>query len=364
MYPGSGWKRLVSCICLSVCALSALPGHAQEVAHAGKASKLTVGGMIQAQGEFGDAGDSRFAKNNRFLLRRTRLNAQGGFAEGFDFKVEMELGGTGGALRAQLTDGYVQWNASNVIGIRFGQFKTPFGYEQLASDPVLFTIERSLPNDRLTLSRQLGVQVSATAMEKRFSATAGAFNGNGANNGFNDNEDFMVVGRVSATPIREKSREVSLGAGVYASQDAGLSLSGFGFDAVPGGNADNLFTGARRGLGLDAQVRAGVFEVWAEYLRARFEPDNGIPDNRLTADGWYVQGSAYFAKKKFQGVVKYEAFDPDVQTPDNATRTWLAGLNGYVKAHDIKVQIHVQRSDAPGLSSGENKVFVRTQILF
>ena len=61
----------------------------------GKESKLTLGGYIQANGEFGDvsAFEGRFTDganeiHNRFRVRRARLNLSGDFFENFDFKVE------------------------------------------------------------------------------------------------------------------------------------------------------------------------------------------------------------------------------------------------------------------------------------
>lgn len=328
---------------------------------AGKEPKLTVGGLVQAQGEFGDAGDSRFAKNDRFLLRRARINAQGGFLEGFDFRVELDLGGSSAGLRAQLTDGYAAWTGSKIVSIRFGQFKTPFGYEQLFSDPALLIIERSLANDRLTLSRQLGLQISATSLDRRLSAAAGVFNGNGVNNGLNDNEKFLFVGRVTAVPVQAKrsDQEVrwSLGAGAYTTQDSSLTLNDFGFRG-------NAFSGKRSGLGLDTQVRFGLFDLWAEYLRAQFKPVDSIPSAKLISEGGYVQGSYFLVPKKFQGVVRYELFDPNRDLGGNSTKTWLLGLNYFFKGDDLKLQLDYQRSNASGLSSRENKLFTRLQVVF
>lgn len=155
-----------------------------------------------------------------------------------------------------------------------------------------------------------------------------------------------------------------MGVNAYASEDLGLSLPGLGFDATPGGTRDNLFSGKRLGVGLDTQARVGPFELWTEYLWGRFEPTNNIPSARLTSDGWYAQGSCYLVPKKFQAVVRYETFDPDASLSGNTTDTWLLGLNYYIKDHDIKLQADLQRSDAPGLSSGENRLFTRLQLVF
>jgi len=156
---------------------------------AGKEASLKIGGLLQVQGDFLDRGDSRFTtSDDRIFIRRARLSASGSFLESFDFKIELDLAGSltnnpilAGNLRAQMTDGYVNWNKYAYANIKGGQFKTPFGYEQLFLDSKLYTIERSLVNDRLTLSRQIGAQAAGDVFEKRFSFAIGAFNGNGRN---------------------------------------------------------------------------------------------------------------------------------------------------------------------------------------
>jgi phosphate-selective porin OprO/OprP len=103
-----------------------------------------------------------------------------------------------------MTDGFVMWSRHVGLTVRAGQFKTPFGHEQLTGDPVLFTIERSLANDRLTMSRQVGVQVAGALAQKRFNYALGLFNGNGVNNGVNDGEDFLYVARLTGVPAQGK----------------------------------------------------------------------------------------------------------------------------------------------------------------
>jgi hypothetical protein len=62
---------------------------------AGREPVLSLGGLVQAQADLGDKGDARFTSgNDRFYLRRARINAQGKFLEEFDFRVEVELAGS------------------------------------------------------------------------------------------------------------------------------------------------------------------------------------------------------------------------------------------------------------------------------
>lgn len=112
--------------------------------------------------------------------------------------------------------------------VRFGQFKSPFGYEQLYGDPRLPTLERTLVNDRLTFGRQIGFQV------------------------FGD------------------------------------TIGGLGFDSTPAtADRDNLFAGKRDGREFDLQLKApgARFEVWAEWIEGHFEPLNARPRPELDAEG-------------------------------------------------------------------------------
>ena len=43
--------------------------------------------------------------------------------------------------------------------VKIGQYKAPFGLEQLTPDTTLFTIERTLPTGAITPDRQIGVEL-------------------------------------------------------------------------------------------------------------------------------------------------------------------------------------------------------------
>jgi phosphate-selective porin len=359
-----------------VCLVLAAPAGAQVTGTtkpAGREPVLTLGGLLQVQLDVGDRGDSRFTNDNdRFYLRRARLNASGKFLEEFDFRLELDLAGSlsnTSSLRAQMTDGYVTWNRYPEAVVRAGQFKTPFGFEQLYGDPRLVTIERTLVNDRLTASRQLGTQVGGDLLDKRLTYAVGAFNGNGVNNNFNDDDRFFLAGRLSGVVWRGKvgshAATWSAGAGGYSSDDNNLPLADFGLDSTPSTpERDGLLTGERTGLGIDTQLVAGPFELWAEYLSARIEPDSGVPRRRFDADGGYLQASYYFVPSRLQAVVKVETFDPVSERDGDETDTATAGVNVYLKGHDLKLMVDYLRVDAPAPAGTQDKVIARIQVIF
>ncbi len=340
---------------------------------AGREPTLAIGGLLQVQMDVGDRGDSRFTNDNdRFYLRRARLNATGKFLEEFDFRLELDLAGSlsnTSALRAQMTDGFINWNRYPAVNVRAGQFKTPFGFEQLYGDPRLITIERSLVNDRLTASRQIGAQVGGDLLEKRLTYAAGAFNGNAVNNNFNDDDRFFLAGRLAGVPWQGKlggqPATWSVGGNAFSSQDANVPLADLGLDSTPATpDRDGTFSGERTGSGLDTQLIAGPLEIWAEYLRVRFEPDSGIPRRRFDADGWYGQGSYFVVPKRLQVVLKYETFDPSSNLEEDNTDTATLGANLYLKGHDLKLMLDYLRVEPPAGADSQDKVIARLQVNF
>jgi len=344
-----------------------------DVKEAGRAP-LQLGGMIQAQTEGGDRGDSRFTDSNaRAYLRRARVNVSGKFVEEFSFRLEMDLTGSlsnASAFRAQMTDGYINWNRFDAANVRVGQFKTPFGFEQLYTDSRLYTAERSLVSDRLTQSRQIGVQVAGTVLDERLSYSAGLFNGSGTNQNFNDNDKFMAAGRAGFVPFNGrlfgKAAKLSVGANGFRTSDTNLAVaSDFGIDSTPASPAkDNLFLGRRTGIGYDAQLELGPLEVWSEYLRDRFEPASRVPAARFRSSGWYGQAAYYLIPNKLQIVERLETFDPNDVAAHDATRSTVSGLNWYFKGHDLKLQLDWMRSRVPGLPAEQQKVIARLQTVF
>jgi hypothetical protein len=312
----------------------------------GKEAALSLGGYLQGQAETGGRVDTRFTDDNdRIFLRRGRLVAHGRFAEAFDFKVEVDVAGSLGnasGMRAQTSDAFVTWTKYPFANVRIGQFKTPYGLEQLWSDTRLLTPERALGSDR-TPGRQLGLQLAGELANKRVGYAVGAFNGNGANVSFNDDEGFMTAARLSGTIVDGPIRWVA-GVNGYTSEDRAAPV------APELGFANSTFAGERRAWGFDSQFTAGPVELWIELLRTRFDPNTGA--TRET-DAGYILG-AWSITPKLQAVARYETFEAN----NVEQNIWTVGTNYLIKGHDLKLQLHLMRSD------DDDRVIARVQTIF
>jgi phosphate-selective porin OprO and OprP len=318
---------------------------------AGKESKISIGGYMQVNAETGGVPDSRWAGiNDRVLLRRARLAVTGSFAEKISFKLEGDFGNNSISGRsgysAQITDAYVTWTPNEMAAVRLGQFKTPFGYEQLLADTKTTTVERSLPNDRLTVSRQIGAGVFGDLVPKKLSYSVGLFNGNGVNNGNNDNDQFLWVGRLNGVLAEggEGSGKYRFAAGInaFTTRDTGT------------------FTGNRDGFGLDAQCAFGPAEIVAEWLRNEQDPLTG---SDVTLEGWSI-GGAYLFQPRWQGVLRYETYDSNTSTANTTTRLWTIGGSYLLKGDDLKLTLNYVRGKPAGATSEDDRLLGRFQIIF
>lgn len=326
------------------------PPATRAIAAAGRAEQLALGGFVHVHGEAGDTPDSRFTgANDRVFLRRARVNLRGQLRPDWSFRLESDFGANSLAptagYRAQLTDAFVEWNAHPGAQLRFGQFKTPFGWEQILSDTRNPFVERSLPNDRLTTGRQIGVGLSGAALDQRLEYSAGVFNGNGVNNSNNDNDDFLSAGRVAlrgwSGHVGGQAASWTVATNAFTSRDSGA------------------FTGDRQGLGLDTQFTAGPATLRAEWLRNKNTPRTGPA---VTADGWYVAALLDLGPA-WQLAARYETFDPNTRTAGNETDLLVLGLNHRLVGNDVVLGVNYVAGGAqPGGS--DDRLLTRLQLVF
>lgn len=326
---------------------------------AGKETKLAVGGFLQAQGEFGRAADPRWAGiKDRFFFRRARIYVLGGFAEDFDFKAEIDLQGNslsaGTGLLSRANEIYINWHKYPEANVRFGQVKPAFGAEALSADTKGFTIERTLPNDRLTDGRQLGFAVLGDLLDKKISYQAVIGNGSGANVSANDNSKFQKSLHATFTAIATKEDKLAFGAGGLWTEDVGASKSGFGF-------AGNLFTGTRSSWGVDALWNHGRFDAFAEYLHNTFKPAGAAS---FEADGWQATAAYMLVPARVQALVRHEEFDPNTATGGNDMHSWTVGLNYLIKGEDLRLMVDYIYGQVPGSTTDGGRVLTRMQVLF
>jgi phosphate-selective porin len=329
--------------------------------------KLVLGGYIQVNFEDGDvsAFEGRFgqtALKDRFRLRRARINLTGDFAEQFDFKIEGDFG-QGDGLNSNrtafsATDIFVNWHQFAEANVKVGQWKAPFGLEQITPDPSLIIIERSLPTGAITPERQIGVQLWGKPFtnvwpdeKDLLTYYAGVFNGNGRNTSVNDNNNFMYVGRLESTLFKNlfgKDSYLKLGADVLNSRDdkgTNISQSLNLLVNDDGSLSPFVLPGAdeRTAWSVDAWLKMGPFDLIGEYFEeyVNGRTVNGVPPDfaDFTTSGYYITAAYFLIPKKLQLAVRWEDLNPG-QKGNDGIHSITGGLNYYIHGDDLKLMVN------------------------
>jgi phosphate-selective porin OprO/OprP len=330
--------------------------------------KLVLGGFVQINLEDSDAfafngNFGQSAIDDRFRLRRARLTLTGDYAEQFDFKVEGDFGQNDGTNNNRTafsgTDIWLNWHQFPAAQIKAGQYKAPFGLEQLTPDYALYTIERTLPTGAITPDRQIGVELwgkpfTSIWPEQKDLLTyyAGIFNGNGRNVTINDNNNFMYVGRLELLPFKGKifgqDSSLKLGADVLNSRDdKGTNISQSGNLLVNSDGSLSPFTlpGAdeRTAWSVDGWLKMGPFDLIGEYFQEKVNGRtvNGVSPGfaDFTTNGFYVTGGYFLIPKKLQAIVQWQDLNPG-QKGNDGIHSILGGLNYYIHGDDLKLMVN------------------------
>ncbi len=330
------------------------------VVGAKQGKKINVSGRVQADARFGD---KVLRTSDTFDIRRARIAVSGRIVDDLKYKVQIDAADNSDILR----DAKITYDRFDEVNATVGQFKIPFGQEELTSSTKIHTIERSNVTSAIAPSRDRGAMLHGKLFDGFLAYSGGVFNGNGINSS-NDNDDYLYGGRVVLTPVKTeiagKKTKIQIGGSIAYSEDSDAGLKNLGFSD---------FVGDREIYGLDGKVTWGPLTLRGEYLKADLEFDGiaptmtsmGDPARDSDADGYYLIGS-YFFHPKWEAVAKWEELEgDDIKDFDALT----LGLNYYFKEWTNKklmptrLMVNYIHGDLEG-SSEEDQVILRLQVGF
>lgn len=260
---------------------------------------LEIHGSLQADWAALSADDGVHAVAGDFdggsEIRRARIALSGILYDYLDFKTSVDLDRDGSTLR----DLWVETGKLGALGnLRLGQFKEPFGLEQLTGSGSLTFLEKSLAST-LAPGRNLGAMLGTQFASKRATWAIGAFHdlvpGDAASTSGSGNE-FSLTGRLTWLPwYRDGGRRlVHLGA---SASTRNLSHGELDYDSPPEVHLapDIVNTGGFAAesadlLGAECGLVIGVASLQAEYLVSRVDLGGG---NDAEFAGYYVQASCF-----------------------------------------------------------------------
>lgn len=266
---------------------------------------IKIFGYIQPQFDYNFQGED-VDNDNTFKFKRARFGVRGKIYDKFSYYFMLEASPfVSDDQEAYLMDAFVTYNADNWARISMGTFKQPFSLDVSTPCHGLTTIERSIVADQLVApQRDFGLAVFGGNKYNKLNYAVALMNGRGLKVK-DDNTKKDIVGRVTYK--------------VFSYLTVGASFR-HGYP-IPNNNDDD-----RTSFGGEFKLELDKFALQGEYIYDEGAYFSGAAGGCGTTpvalgekrDGAYLMAS-YKVNEKFQPVLKYEFFDPDLDRKDDGS---------------------------------------------
>lgn len=293
--------------------------------------EFRMGGFIASQ-YVNEARTKDPAVGNSMKFKHARLHIIGTVDENTDAFLQIE-NATG---KTVLQNAFINLSYLPNTQIRVGWIKLPFGIEAMGHPLMNPTIDISAASKRIYRgANDMGIQVKGKYL--RFSYGLALVNGNNGST-VDDNTEKDIAARLAIVPTDGLDVSVSYYRGKHT--------------------AAKLDT---RRYGLGVNYKRGATWLRGEILGAEDEQAGGDDVRSL---GGYVVG-AYKVTSRLEGVLRYDAFDPDVEIAGGRRDTITLGVNYYLASdgwNRLSADYEIER-DSTDEDVG-NRLTVQVQVLF
>ncbi len=320
--------------------------------------------------------------NGAFTLPRTRLRLDGyAYYPWLKYKVQYDFTGqtystaTGVTVPStpstvslsnrrgpDLRDLYLDLTRHPWASVRLGQFKAPFGIQELTSSGDQEFVDRSIASEAFAPSRQQGAMLWGASYEKTFGYEAGVFNGNGRNVTANDNTGYMYAGRVHWDP----NGEYKLSESAVDQPDKPIWTIGAAYlltttQASLLKTAEELSQNSLEGF---FGLKYRRLFVLADYYARTQEQTGGAPD--VDSTGAIAQVGFFFVPRKLELALRWSERDPDTDVGDETETESRIAFGYFFSKHDLKFQADYgqAKNEASATDEKTNQFRAQLQIVF
>jgi phosphate-selective porin OprO/OprP len=320
-----------------------------------------------------DKGDGK----GSFRVRRAKFKLEGWFYRP-ELEYEVQLNWpdvTGTPASRFLEDANIDWDVSKkkTFRVRFGQFKAPYGRQQITSSGAQQFVDRAITDERYNPGRETGLALWGTLGATKLDWRVMVSNGNGRSQSANDNSRYLYSARVQWQAMGA-TRMNQWGSGALFTEGDLGEASDKPLLALAANVLNNDRSNATTNVDLkdtqfsfDYTFKYRGFASVAEYHHRSSKPETGakFKDKGFLIQGsyaWKAPGPAAFWEVAF----RYSKIDPnDLKSGDDREEVGGA-VNYYYNKHNLKVQADWRqlKDDAGNSGKGVKNQEVRLQTQF
>ena len=318
----------------------------------------------------GARGDSRPS----WRIRRAKFKLEGWMVRPW-LTYELQLNWpaiTGANVGAVLEDAMFDVDLSKGRGlfrVHVGQFKVPWGAQQLTSSGNQMLVDRALVSDVFFRGRDTGAALWGTTPNNKFEWRFGVANGNGLTRTLNDNDKFQYNARLMWQPNGSQvlNQRAWVTGALYSESDFESTTTPIYAVAINWENQNNFNSTTGIDQKWNAYAVDGIFKFHgfsANGMYGRFHrrPETGA---KLKSQGGFIQAGQLFSRRRFEVAGRYGDFDPSDLSGRNNTKEARGAFNYYYARHGLKWQSDIGRVDVQSPTGATVKLTeFRSQLQF
>jgi phosphate-selective porin OprO and OprP len=323
------------------------------------------------------AGDSK----GSFRIRRAKFKLEGWFwippqvapspriMPKLSYELQLNWAGLAANVGAQpanvgvlLEDANIAWDPQGMGKFRivFGQYKVPFGRQQLTSSGNQQFVDRSLVADEYQRGRDIGVSVQGAVWSNKLEYRVGMFNGNGLTRPSNDNDKFQYNARLMWQPNGNQvlAQRAWVSGALYSEADFesttvplyafGLNFESNHFHRTTTG--DDLKSNV---VGIDGMYKFKGFSTTGEYFYRRRTPETAA---KFDSNGGYLQAGMMLNRfRTWEAAVRYGQREVSDRIDNDEIKEIRGGINYYYRRHTLKLQMDFGRVETGLGATNSNK---------
>ncbi len=338
-----------------------------------KRAKLTLSNRVQIRHTQFQPDDNTLQSIGSFRIRRFKTAIEGwAYTKDLTFKLQLNWADTASTLE----DAWINYDVfhNKAFQLKAGQFKSPYGRQELTSSGAQQFVDRSLVNGAFAPAYQIGAALSGDFGSGVFTYAVAMQNGNGRNVTVNDNGRYLYTGRLQYAPFGEVKYSESdfdtvglkplLAIGVQHLQTnfAGVTTGAIAFTnptpAAPGFFSTTNNDLDRTAWSGDVTFKWNGLSLFAEYHKRNNEYEQGpvrlrtnptvptaLAPNRFIyvrdfdERGINAQLGYFVFKRNLELAVRYATYDPNTSVDDDEQHERGGVVSWYWNKHAHKIQL-------------------------
>jgi phosphate-selective porin OprO/OprP len=318
-------------------------------------NSLTIGARMQFRWTLDDRDDGSLdtagegvgredGLSSQFDIPRMRISFSGGvFRPWLRYNFQYEFSRTSGENASKIKDALIEIRPTGQpVRLTVGQFKAPFGLQQLTSSGRLQFVDRAITDAKFNPSRDMGVMLSGSAAGRRVGYDVGVFNGSGES-------------------IRQNTRAHLWAARAYFHPLGPYALSEGAADA-PARAVLHVGAGVRGGKQIRSRTTTGVFEraddqsavnlelafkaprlfATAEHFWMTDDQDNPVNGPSIDSRGFHAQ-AGYMIVPRLEVGALHARITPDSHEDDGEVTETRVVVGYFWQTHNLKLQADAGR---------------------